>query len=331
MTGIRYTYQAAPTGSTTTLLDLIAVTADLHQHCSQSLCFGHQALQELGPASCVSAHGRVDAADILVVVGPFIADIAEIELEFVVGVSVDADVEKIVVQQLRHAIDGAFDGDVSVEQRGAICAVIEQAVEFVDVLHGDSQTLVAEEHVLEALVQVLVCALQEAIELVDMFQEDVGDVGGRLLEALVQQMDAEDNLGDCLEQGMVLALGVVTPMAAVRVVVRGLGGISFPAHELLASLDASASSPEGHEASLARGIEHGLVKRRLHRRQGVDGEGRGHDGRVARLVPCEGITAVFEARPAALGESAKREHGISRIAAGWGMRRPSGPNSQRTG
>ena len=45
----------------------------------------------------------------------------------------------------------------------------------------------AEVHVFETLLDVLVCALQEAVELVDMLQENVGDIGGRLLEALVQQ------------------------------------------------------------------------------------------------------------------------------------------------
>ena len=170
----------------------------------------------------------------------------------------------------------------------------------------------AEEHVLQALLKVFICALQKTIELVDVFQENVSDVGGRLLEALVQQMDAEDDLGDCLQQGVVFALGVVTPMAAVRVIVGELLGIGFSAQQLLASLDASAGSVEGHEACLAGCVEHRLLESGLHGRQGVDGEGRSHDGLVALVLPFEGITVVFEAAAPALGGSAKRDHGMQR-------------------
>ena len=167
----------------------------------------------------------------------------------------------------------------------------------------------AEVHVLETLLDVLVCALQEAVELVDVLQENVGDIGGRLLEALVQQMDAKDDLRDGLQQGMVVPLGVVAPVAAVGVVVGELLGVGLSAQQLLASLDAPAWRLEGHEARLAGCVEHRLLEGGLHRGQGVDGEGRGHDGLVALVLPFEGVAVVVEAAPPALGGSAKRNHG----------------------
>jgi hypothetical protein len=322
-----HTYQTASTSSTAAFFDFIAVATDLDKHRAESFGFRHQALQELRPATCISTHGRVYAPDIFVMIRPFVADVTKVELEFVVGISIDADIDEVIVEQLRHAIDGSFDGDIPVEKRRSVCAVVEEAVEFVDMFHGYPQTLVPEEHVLQALLEILICALQEAVELIDVFQEDIGDIGRRLLKALVQQMDTEDDLSDGLQQGVVFALGVMPPMAAVRVIVGELLGIGFPAQQLLASLDTSARRLEGYEACLARRIKHRLLEGGLHRRQGVDGEGRGHDGRVARLLPLEGITAMFEASPPALGGSAKRDHGIS---PGLGMRRPSCPNGQRS-
>lgn len=166
-----------------------------------------------------------------------------------------------------------------------------------------------EEHVLQALLYVFVCALQKAVEFIDVFQEDISDVGGRLLEALVQQVDAEDDLGDCLQQRVEVALGVATPMAAVCVVPGGLLGLSFSAQQLLASLDPSTGRLEGHKARLARRVEHGLLEGGLHRRQGVDWEGRRHDGLVARLLPFEGLAVMLKAATPALRGPAKRNHG----------------------
>lgn len=74
------TYQAPAAGGTATLLYLVAVAAHLNQHNAQSLCFGHQALQEVGPAARVAAHGVVDAADVVVHGGPFVANGHEIAL-----------------------------------------------------------------------------------------------------------------------------------------------------------------------------------------------------------------------------------------------------------
>ena len=66
------------------------------------------------------------------------ANVTEIELKLVVGVSVGAYVDQVVVEQLRHAVDGSLNGNVSVQQRGTVCAVVQKAVEFVDVFHGHS-------------------------------------------------------------------------------------------------------------------------------------------------------------------------------------------------
>lgn len=306
----RPTHQTSTTGGTTALLNFIAIAADLHKQRPKPFAFCHQALQELRPTTCIATHGRVDARDVVVVVRPLVANIAQIQLQLVIRIPVDADVDQVVVEQLRHAIDGALDGDIPVKQRRTVCAVVEQAVELVHVLHGHSKALVAEVHVFETLLDVLVCALQKAVELVDMLQEDVGDIGGRLLEALVQQMDAKDDLSDGLQQGMVVPLRMVTPVAAVGVVVGELLGIGLSTQQLLASLDAPTWRLEGHEARLAGCVEHRLLEGGLHRGQGVDGEGRGHDGLVALVLPFEGVAVVVEAAPPALGGSAKRNHGM---------------------
>lgn len=170
------------------------------------------------------------------------------------------DVDEVVVQHLRHASDCAFDDDVAVEQLRSIGAVFEEAVEFVDVFHGHFQALVAEEHVLETGLEVLVCALQEAVEFVDMLQEDVCDVGDGLFEVLVQQMDAEDDLRDRLVQGVEFALWIVPPVAVVCEVVRGLCCAFFSTQHLLARLDTLLGVGEGHMARLARRIEHRLLE-----------------------------------------------------------------------
>lgn len=77
----------------------------------------------------------------------------------------------------------------------------------------------AEKHVLEAGLEIFVGALQEAVQLVHMLEEDVGHVCYRLLEVLVQQVDSEDDLGGGFGEGMELCLGVVAPMAVVCKVV----------------------------------------------------------------------------------------------------------------
>lgn len=53
-------------------------------------------------------------------VRPLIANIAQVQLQLMVRIPVDADVDQVVVEQLRHAIDGALDGDVPVEQRRTV-------------------------------------------------------------------------------------------------------------------------------------------------------------------------------------------------------------------
>lgn len=220
-----------------------------------------------------------------------------------------AYVDEVVVEHARHASDGALDDDVAVEQLGAIGAVFEQTVEFVDVLHGDFEALVAEEHVFQTALEILVGALQEAVELVDVLEQDVGHVGDGLFEQLVQQMDAEDDLGDGLDQGVELALWVVPPVAVVCEVVRQLGGALFAAQGLLAALDALFGAGEGHMARLARGIEHRLLEGRLHGGQRVDGERGRHDGLVAPVVPFEGVAAEGVGAVAALRGPSKGDHG----------------------
>lgn len=116
----RLTHQTSATGGTTALLDFIAIAADLHKQCPQPFAFCHQALQELRPATRIAAHGRVDARDVIVMVRPLIANIAQVQLQLMVRIPVDADVDQVVVEQLRHAIDGALDGDVPVEQRRTV-------------------------------------------------------------------------------------------------------------------------------------------------------------------------------------------------------------------
>jgi hypothetical protein len=50
------------------------------------------------------------------VVCPLVANVAEIEFEFVIGVSIGAYVDQVVVEELGHAIDGPFDGDVAIKE-----------------------------------------------------------------------------------------------------------------------------------------------------------------------------------------------------------------------
>lgn len=213
-----------------------------------------------------------------------------------------------------HAADGAFDYDVAVKQLGAIRAVFEKAVEFVYVLHGDLETLVAEQHVLHAAFEIVVGTLEEAVELVDMLEQNVGHVGHGFFEMLMQEVDTEDDLGNCFCQCMELCLWVLAPVAAVGKVPRGLESRLVSAQQLLPSLDASLWGYKGHMASLARGIEHRLFKGGLHGGYGVDGEGGRHDAFVALVLPCVGVVVVvFEARATFLGGSPEGNHGDVRI------------------
>ena len=194
------------------------------------------------------------------------------------------DVDEVVVEQLRHAIDGPFDGDVALEKLEAIGAVVEKSVELVYVLHGDLQALSSKQHVLQASLNVLVGALQEAVELVDVLEQDVGHVGDRLLQVLVQQVHAEDDLGDGLEQRVELPLGLVSPMAVVCEVPGVLGGVVLAAEHVLALLYGFFGVLEGHEGGAPSGVEHGLLEGALHGAQRVDGEGHGEVVLVAVLA-----------------------------------------------
>ena len=171
------TYHAAAAGGATTLLDFFAVAAHLDKDEAEALCLCREALQELGPAGGVSTHGRVYFGDVLIA-RPGVAEGVQVAAESVVGVAVGVKVGAVVAEQQGHAADCALNCDVSVEQLDTIGAVVEQAVKVVDVLHGDAQAFVAEEHVFEALIEVVVCALEEAVELVDVLEQDIGDVGG---------------------------------------------------------------------------------------------------------------------------------------------------------
>ena len=324
-------YQTSATSGTTTLFDFIAVAADLHKHNTQSLCFGDEALQELRPAARVAAHGRVYPANVLISICPCVAHVGQVHVELLVGLSEDVDVDEIVVEQRRHAANGAFDYHVAFEELGAIRAVFEQAVEFVDVLHGDLEALVAEQHVLHAALEVLVGTLQEAVELVDMLEQDVGDIGHRLFQVLVQQVDAEDDLRNRLGQGVELALWVVSPMAAICKVPRGLEGLLLSAQQLLTGLDPLLGAHKGDMARFAGGIEHRLLKGRLHRGDGMDGEGGRHDAVIALVLPCVGV-ALVEAAAASLGRAPQRDHGDIATGGGGGGagRAPPRANGGRT-
>jgi hypothetical protein len=62
----------------------------------------------------------------------------------------------------------------------AIRAVFEEAVELVYVFHGYLEALVSEQHVLHAALEVFIRPLQEAVEFVDMLEQDVCYVGDGL-------------------------------------------------------------------------------------------------------------------------------------------------------
>ena len=96
----------------------------------------------------------------------------------------------------------------------------------------------------------------------------------------MQQVQAKDDLGERLAQGMVAAGGVVAPVAAVGAVPGLLWGIRLAAQQVLARLDAAGGGREGDVGRVGRGIEQRLVKGGLHVGQGMDGEG-GHGGEGA--------------------------------------------------
>lgn len=226
-----------------------------------------------------------------------------------IGVAQDGHVGEVVVEQGGHAGRGALDDNVAVEELGAVGAVFEEAVELVDVLHGHLETLAAEEHVLEARLDVVVCALQEAVELVDVVEQDVGDMGNRLLHALVQQVDAKDNLGGRLEQGVEVALGVVSPVARVAGVPGELLCVVVSAQQLLACLDRPGGGGKGHMARLAGCVEHRLFKRGLHRRQRVDGECGREDARVGVVGVLSLSLGLGLGLRVGVGLAAKGNHG----------------------
>lgn len=109
----------------------------MHEYNTQFLGFGDQALQELCPPPSISAHGRVDAAHISIHGSPIVTNAQEIGVEVLIGVLECVDVDEVIVEQLRHAIDGPFDGDIAFEKLEAIGAVVEKSVELVHVLHWD--------------------------------------------------------------------------------------------------------------------------------------------------------------------------------------------------
>lgn len=147
---------------------------------------------------------------------------------------------------------------------GSVCAVFEEAVELVYVFHGDFQALVTEEHILQTGLEIFVGTLQEVVEFVDMLQEDICDVGDRLLEMLVQEMHTKDDLRGRFVQGVEFALGVVAPVTVVCEVVRGFCCPLFPTQHLLARLDALFRVCEGYMARFAGRIEHRFLKGGLH-------------------------------------------------------------------
>lgn len=118
-------------------------------------------------------------------VRPCITDFEQVEIEVSIGFFEGIYVNQIVVQHLRHASNGAFDYYVAVEQLHSIRAVFEKAVELVDVLHGDLQTLVSKKHVLQTTLEILARALEEAVQLVDVLQQDIRNIRDRLLQMLV--------------------------------------------------------------------------------------------------------------------------------------------------
>lgn len=123
------------------------------------------------------------------------SDSQQVGIQILIRVLKGVDVDEVVIEHLRHAVDCPFYGDVALEQLKTVGAVVEKSVELVYVLHGNFQTLSPEKHILQASLYILVGALQEAVQFVDVFQQDVCDVGDRLLQVLVEQMHAEDDLG----------------------------------------------------------------------------------------------------------------------------------------
>ena len=251
-----HSYQASSTGSTTTLLYLVAVCAHLDQHHSQSLGLYDQTLQELRPAARISTHGRVYPSNILIPICPLLPKMKQVHVEILIHSAEDINVGQVVVEHVRHASDGSFNYYIAVEQLTSIRAIFEEAVELVYMLHGHAQAFVPEQHILQTAVEIFARLLQEAIDFVDVLEQNVGNVGHGLLQALVQQMHAEDDLRNSLDEWMELALGVVSPMAIVGEVVRELGDAVCSTHQLLASLDALLGVGKGHMACLAGGIEH---------------------------------------------------------------------------
>lgn len=293
-------YQTSPAGGPAALLDLVTIAAHLHQNCAQSLCFCDQTLQKLRPAPSVTTHRRVDLADILIVVGPSDTDIKQIEIEPVIRVLEDGHVGEIVVQHLRHASNGAFDGHIAIEQLGAVRTVFQESVKFAYVLHGHPQALVAKEHIFQTALQVLVCSLQKAVQLVYMLQENVRNVSNGLLQVLMQQMHTKDDLGDGLHQRVIFAPWIVSPMAVVCEVPLKLFRIFLPTQHLLALLHALLGVCKWHEARLAGRIEHGFLEGCLHRGQWVYGKSGRHDVLVALVVPFVKFSVVVEATAGSL-------------------------------
>lgn len=55
-----------------------------------------------------------------------------------------------------------------------------------------------EQHVLHAAFEVFIRPLQETVELIDMLEQYVGDIGDGLFQMLMQQVDTKDDLRDGL-------------------------------------------------------------------------------------------------------------------------------------
>lgn len=98
---------------------------------------------------------------------------------------------------------------------------------------------------------------------------------------------------------MKFALCVAPPVAVVCEVPRGLRGILLSAQHLLSRLNALLGNGEGNVPRFASGVEHRLLKGRLHGGEGVYGEGGRHDAFVSLVLPFVGV-AVVEAATAPL-------------------------------
>lgn len=104
------------------------------------------------------------------------SDVTKIEVQFLDCVPKCAHVSEVVVQELRHAANCSLDSNVAVQKLCAIGAVVEKAVELVDILHGHLEALPTEQHVLQILFNVFIRPLQEAIQLIDVLEQDVGNI-----------------------------------------------------------------------------------------------------------------------------------------------------------